>query len=292
MEQIVVGVDGSVESAGALRWAAREASWHGARVVAVMARGANREDDAVTVERGEIDQPGADARSSLSGHVRAALGPAPAIEVEVEERVVDERPAAALLDASSTADLLVVGARGLGGFRGLLLGSVSQTCLHYTPVPLAIVRGGDRDGGSDGTGRIVVGVDGSEPSRRAFRWALAEARLRGATVEALHAWRVPYIGGDPYTAAGFDPGLVEESGRDTLRHAIDAEDTSGLAGPVEQVLTSGGAAAALLDAAKEADLVVVGSRGRGGFASLLLGSVSHHVAHHAPCPVVVLPAGG
>jgi nucleotide-binding universal stress UspA family protein len=287
VETIVVGVDGSAESLGALRWAAAEAVLHGARVVALTAREPGGGGDAAAAEHGGAEGASVDARSALVGHISSALGPAPA--AEVEPRVVEGRPAAALLDAATTADLLVVGARGLGGFRGLLLGSVSQTCLHHAPVPLVIVRGGGDDRGTP-SGRIVVGVDGSEASRAALRWAIAEARRREASVEAVHAWQVPYVGGDPYLAGGFYPGLIETAGRDTLQQAIDAEDTSALARPVEPIVAAGGAASALLDAAKDADLLVVGSRGRGGFTSLVLGSVSHHVAHHATCPVVVMPA--
>jgi nucleotide-binding universal stress UspA family protein len=285
VETIVVGVDGSPESLGALRWAAAEAVLHGARVVALTARGPGTGGQAAPAEQGGAEGSPVDARSAPDGHIASALGPAPAVDVEA--RIVEDAPAAALLDAATSADLLVVGARGLGGFRGLLLGSVSQTCLHHAPVPVVIVRGGD--GLGTPSGRIVVGVDGSEPSRVALRWAIAEARLRGARVEAVHAWQVPYVGGDPYLAGGFYPGLIETAGSDTLQAAIDAEDTSGLARPVEPILTAGGAAGALLDAAKDADLLVVGSRGRGGFASLVLGSVSHHLAHHATCPVVVVP---
>jgi nucleotide-binding universal stress UspA family protein len=184
-----------------------------------------------------------------------------------------------------------VGARGLGGFRGLLLGSVSQTCLHYTPAPLVIVRNGDAAGSRAGAERrIVVGVDGSEPAHRALEWAICEARRRGVDIEALHVWRMPTYGVDLSLARAVDPGLFEAVGLSTLSDAVKAVDASGLKRPVEQGLVVGHAASALLDAADDAEMLVVGNRGRGGFASLVLGSVSHHVAHHATRPVVVMPA--
>lgn len=136
--------------------------------------------------------------------------------------------------------------------------------------------------------RIVVGIDGSDTSRRALRWALDEGRLRQAAVEVVHTWDAPYIA-YPYSVPVFDPETYEKAAKQVLDTAVEAEDTSGLPVPVERIVTPGGAASAILEAAKGAELVVVGSRGLGGFKGLLLGSVSHQVTHHAPCPVVVVP---
>jgi len=138
--------------------------------------------------------------------------------------------------------------------------------------------------------RIVVGVDGSEPSRRALQWAVDEARLHGGTVTAVHAWMPPYIGGYPYTSTIFRPGELEQAARQVLDDLVDTVDERDLAAPVERLVAEGAPAKELIDAAKDADLLVVGSRGRGGFTGLLLGSVSQAVCHHATCPVVVIPA--
>ena len=137
--------------------------------------------------------------------------------------------------------------------------------------------------------RIVVGIDGSETARRSLQWAAGEARLRRAALEVVHAWSMPYLLGLPYTSANVDPAWIEDAARSTLDAAVDSLDMTGLAQPVERILVAGGAASAILEAAKGADLVVVGSRGLGGFSGLLLGSVSHQVVHHANCPVVVIP---
>lgn len=139
--------------------------------------------------------------------------------------------------------------------------------------------------------RIIVGVDGSETSRRALRWAVEEARLRQASLEVVLAWHPPYVGGYPYTGTLIDPTVFEDAARQTLDEVVDGVDTSGLPQPVERVQCLGDAASAILETAKGADLVVLGSRGLGGFTGLLLGSVSHHVAHHATCPVVIVPPG-
>jgi len=137
----------------------------------------------------------------------------------------------------------------------------------------------------------VVGVDGSEGSLAALRWALEEARLRGANLDVVHAWQYPYVGELAGMAAyAVDRDELEGAARDVLRGSIEHAGSTTVR--VEPILAYGAAASVLLDAAKGADLLVVGSRGRGGFAGLLLGSVSQQCAHHASCPVVIVPAGG
>ncbi len=205
-------------------------------------------------------------------------------------------PAPGLLSASERADLLVVGARGLGGFRGLVLGSVSQQVLHHARIPLAVVRV-DGDADADPTGaseagareRVVVGVDGSDPSMAALRWALAEGAVRKAVVQVVHAWDAPVIYGPVSGVSGSDIGVIEGGARRMVEEMVDQAEQGGSPVDVEQTAIPGGAAASLLDAAGGADLVVVGRRGTGGFGRLLLGSVSENVARHARCPVVVVP---
>jgi nucleotide-binding universal stress UspA family protein len=137
---------------------------------------------------------------------------------------------------------------------------------------------------------IVVGVDGSEGSTHALTWAATEARLRGALLTVVHAWHPPYVGGGyPLVPAIYDLELYEKSAQQVLDEAVDAVDPSGLTGGVAGQLVEGGAASALLAATQDADLVVVGARGVGGFLGLLIGSVSTQVTHHASCPVVVVP---
>ncbi len=136
--------------------------------------------------------------------------------------------------------------------------------------------------------RIVVGIDGSENSKRALRWALDEARLRGAAIAVVNAWHVPYLGYAPYVPV-IDPNILESAAHAVLDATIAEVDTSGLSQPIEKVTAAGSAVGVLFDAAKGADLLVVGARGLGGFTGLLLGSVSHQVAQHHGCPVVIVP---
>jgi nucleotide-binding universal stress UspA family protein len=137
--------------------------------------------------------------------------------------------------------------------------------------------------------RIVVGVDGSPGAQVALRFAIDEARQRRAALEVVHAWHVPYYGGGTLPAPLLDPAPIEAGEQHVLDRSVDAEDTSGV--DVSRILVCDTPSHALIEAAKGAALLVVGTRGRGGFAGLLLGSVSQTVTHHAPCAVVVVPPG-
>lgn len=138
--------------------------------------------------------------------------------------------------------------------------------------------------------RIVVGVDGSAGSAAALRWAVDDARRRHASVDAVHAWLYPYVGdvaGMAVSVLGQDD--MQQSARAVLDAAITAVGPAGDGVPINPVLVHGSAATVLLETARDAELLVVGSRGHGGFVGLLLGSVSQQCVHHAPCPVVVVP---
>lgn len=289
MGTIVVGVDGSACSHDALRWAVDEASrrqvvveavyaWTFPYVLPVAGRMAS---DARWREA---------ADRKLGGMLETEL--MGRSDVQVIPRVMEGPAAPTLLDAASGADLLVVGHRGLGGFAGLVLGSVSHQCVHHAGCPVVVVRPDlpDVPPTERAKGRIVVGVDGSETAWTALCWALDEARLRGAAVEVVHGWHLPYP--DAYDGlVDLHQDTFEGDARQLLDRMVGEADTAGIPA-VEPILVCDGAAQALLDRAKGADLLVVGSRGRGGFAGLLLGSVSQQAAHHAPCPVVVIPPVG
>lgn len=133
---------------------------------------------------------------------------------------------------------------------------------------------------------IVVGVDGSPGAAGALRFAAELARARGSELHAVCAWQMPAMAfaGGVYVGDDDLPTALEEGARRVLADAVHGLDV-----PVEQHALQGHASEVLLKAAEGADMLVVGSRGLGGFARLLLGSVSHGVVHHAPCPVVVVP---
>ena len=138
-------------------------------------------------------------------------------------------------------------------------------------------------------GTIVAGVDGSEGSREALRWALDEARLRGWDVQVVQAWRDPYFVTPGFAQPeDFEPDALRMRAQEGLAATVAdvAGDESGVA--IEQRVAEGSAATVLVEAAKDADLLVVGSRGHGGFSGLVLGSVSQQCVAHAPCPVLVV----
>ena len=139
---------------------------------------------------------------------------------------------------------------------------------------------------------VVVGADGSAGSTTALRFAIEEARLRGTTLHAVGAWEIPataYAGAAGGASAGFAElgAELETRAREALDGALAELDTGGVA--IERHVIEGHAARLLLEAGSGADLLVVGSRGLGGFARLLLGSVGQELAHHAPCPVAIVP---
>jgi nucleotide-binding universal stress UspA family protein len=136
---------------------------------------------------------------------------------------------------------------------------------------------------------IVVGVDGSDESKEALRWALEESRLRQATLRAVNAWSFPTIfGPTPIPPEMFDANLIKENAEKTLADAVAEVGGEDPHAYIERVVREGPAAQVLVNASADADLLVVGSRGHGGFAGLLLGSVSQQCAHHAPCAVVIV----
>lgn len=153
----------------------------------------------------------------------------------------------------------------------------------------------EASGGSGGPGgpgeRIVVGVDGSAPSQRAVTWAADQAARRGANLEIVSVWEPPDFGPEAYEYAPPGPDVDEAAVDEARRRAAGAAELARQVLPAEQVRTTvlcGGAAEVLVEKSKDADLLVVGSRGRGGFRGLLLGSVSQQCAGHASCPVVVV----
>jgi nucleotide-binding universal stress UspA family protein len=282
--RIVVGVDGSAGGTKALRWAAREGRVRGWPVTALMAWGLLDQHHVIGAEGFDPHYGEAEARASPDRYVDDALD---AQGAAVDDRqVVCDLPVAALLDASTGADLLVVGSRGLGGFRGLLLGSVSERCIAHARCPIVVVRSArDR---FDTFGRVVVGIDGSDNAVLALHWAMEEARVHQASIEVIHALTLAYAG-EVVAVRSFDAAAVEAAANQMVDEMLAAVDTTGLEGRITRRLTVDGPAATVVEAAASADLVVVGSRGHGGLKGMLLGSVSHQVVHHSPCPVLVVP---
>lgn len=212
--------------------------------------------------------------------------------IEVHKLALDGQPTPTLIAAAQGSRALVLGTRGHGGFAGLLLGSVVAACLHHGPSPVIAVGG---DTSLPGEAPVVVGIDSSGGSRAALDWAAAEARTHGVLLRVVHGWDPAAVTPPgPSTSGSLDGEEFVIAADRYLTGVVDAaladlapEDTP----EVECLAVPAPAAEALLWEARNASLLVVGSRGRGGFAGLLLGSVSRQCANYAPCPVAVVPGG-
>lgn len=296
MADIVVGVDGSEGSHTALRWAFTEAEWQGCGIQAV-----------IGFARGPA-QPGmraglAQAAERTLHETVTAVTP-PGSIVSVTEQAVDLPGAEALLTVGRDARMIVVGARGQGLLHRLRIGSVSASVAVHATVPIVIARG-DVEAATAGSGAtpagapsrpsrpsrpIAVGVDGSPNALSALAWAAGEAALRGVPLIAVHAWlaAIPL----PFAEA---PGEITQALEDQARAVLD-ESIAGVrdrgqlpAGlDLRAVVLPASATQALIVKGRECDLVVVGARGHGGFAELLLGSVSHQCMLHCPTPVAII----
>lgn len=204
--------------------------------------------------------------------------------VRVSAQVVDGGPSAVLIAESRRAAMVVIGHRGLGGFAGLLLGSVAVQVAAHAASPVVVARG---TVGRDGP--VVVGVDGSPTSTRAIAFAADQAARRQTSLLAVHAWTAPVSTGP----TDLLPLVTDVERIEAQEARALAESVAGIAGAhpdlrVEQQLLQGHPARVLTELSGGAQLVVAGSRGRGGFTGLLLGSISQALIHHADCPVAVI----
>lgn len=227
-------------------------------------------------------QPGGPQRL-LDDAVEDARSAAP--ELAVETHVVTGPPARAVLAEAGNACLVVLGSRGLGGFTGLLLGSVGVQVAAHAPCPVVVVRPAVSTPAARSSGRVVVGVDGSEASERALEFAFEAAVRRSQGVTVVRAWQAPM----PVHPSLLIPLATLREGEHlllltslaTVRQRFPDVD-------VTIALVNDHPAHALAVESDGAELLVVGSRGLGGFAGLLLGSVSQAALRHARCPVAVV----
>jgi len=270
---VVAGYDGSPGSECALSWAARDARSRGIALTVCHAWApgfAPLPSDAAVVaaERQNGERILADGVRRASDLMGAG---------EVRQLLVFGQATAVLCERSHDADEIVLGCRGRGGIAGTLLGSVSWQVAAHARCPVVVVRGRWRSVGDYTTRPVVVGVDGSASADAALGFGFAQARLRGVPLLAVCA-----LADAPGSLGGY-LGLQAEFEQAIARHEKKHPEV-----PVLRHVAQGGARDALLAAANDAQLLVVGSRGRGGVTGMLLGSVSQAVLHHAACPVAVV----
>jgi len=283
-QTVVVGVDGSEPARRALRWAAEEAVRRGLPLRVVTAFEWLRGQPIGLVGLGENyrDIMLAATRRRLAEAVRVAEKEQPGLEVQ--SQLVVGFPIPVLTAEAQRAALVVIGDRGLGGVTGLLVGSVAVALAAHADCPVVVVRGEAEE--PDPTAPVVVGVDGSPTSEAALAFAFDAAAGRKVSLVAVHTWWDLLV--DPTLAPLLDFDAIENDEREVL-----AERLAGWAEKypdvrVQRLVTRDRPAHALVEQSLRAQLVVVGSRGRGGLSGLVLGSVSHAVLHRAHCPVAVV----
>jgi nucleotide-binding universal stress UspA family protein len=283
---VVVAVDGSPASRVAADWAARDAALRRVpltvvHVIAPLDIGP-WVDLPLTPEFWEDrDRQGRRVLDRALRTINDALADSDD-KVLIDVRLEHDTIVPTLLDMSKESDLLVVGCRGLGGVKGLLLGSVSSALVHHAHCPVAIIHDEDPLMNHPATAPVAVGIDGSPASELATEIAFDEAARRGVELVAIHTWM---------NSADFPI----EVPRDEVAAQAGEELAQRLAGwcerypdvVVRRIIGQDNPAHKLLEESERAQLLVVGSHGRGGFAGLLLGSVSSQVAHTARMPVIV-----
>jgi nucleotide-binding universal stress UspA family protein len=287
---ILVAVDGSESALGAARWAAAQAVRRGCglRIVHAYDWPLPHYVPAVVDPAVLHDAVQSTANTTLATAVTAVAEAAPELPVEAE--IVRGPAVTALLRLSRQAELLVLGSRGLGGFTGLLVGSVAVELVAHGGCPVVVVRGDPPALEAP----VVVGVDGSPASETAIALAFDQAASRGCDLIAVHAWTdtvIPYGPGSGYAQTLNWPALTEQA-ENVLADSLAEWHEKYPGVTVHRVVARDRPAGALLNAARDAQLLVVGSRGRGGFTGLTLGSVSQALIHHAPCPVLVARPNG
>ena len=271
---ILVGYDGSPGSEQALLWAAREARWRGTILTVCHA-----------CAPGQAEAAPGDGRAS--GHMQAAGDQNLAKALRIAQELMGPGQARPLLAAgpaarvlcehSADADMVVVGARGRGGLPGMLLGSVGQQVCAHARGRVVVVRGHWHPAAEYAPGPVVVGADGSAGSRAAIAFAAEEAMFREVPLLAV-------------CALADSPGSLGGASRiqETFDQDIALQEKEYPELTILRQVCFGQPRAALLDASSAAQLMVVGSRGRGGLEGMPLGSVSQAMLHHARCPVGVV----
>lgn len=281
----VIGIDGSANAEHALAWAATHAEGRTTCLRLITAWQVPWSGGAV--ETWPVGSPAFDRDLLVSSAQRLVDEAAASMQiggdVAIEPSIAHGGTSAVLLDAAEAASMLVIGTRGRGGFKRLLLGSTSTQCATHANRPIAVIpeRAEIKE-----TANIVVGVDGSPNSIAALKWALCFATPQ-TQIEAMLVWDTSPL------AAGADQfffpeatGLAEER----FHHLIDdVEAGSTLESPIERNFVTGMPRHCIAKRAETADLLVVGARGHGAIGAAVIGSVSTWLLHHVPRATVVVP---
>ncbi|TDQ00412.1 universal stress protein [Labedaea rhizosphaerae] len=285
---VLVGVDGSDSALAATRWAARSAKLRGLplRIVHACVLPPIQHPTTTASQARWVEALTENGQHIIAEAAHAARVVAPEVEIVSCHEVGTATEV--LIEKSADAHCVVLGHRGLGGFRDMLVGSVAVALTAHGHGPVVVVRGvGDRPPRTEGP--VVVGVDGTPASEAAIEYAFDEASMRGAELVAVHTW-LDIAFARAWTALPWDSDWQDVVDDETV---LLAERLAGWQDKypdvrVTRVVAHDRPVRALTDAAEQAQLVVVGSRGRGAFTGMGLGSTSQALVHTAPCPIAVV----
>lgn len=282
---VVVGADGSPFATNAIRWAAHEAAMRNVALTivhVVSTQGLVWSATAIPAEFYERQEE--DARRIIAEAIKIAEDSIPASgRVQINNELLSGPAVPTLVDLSKEAQMMVVGCRGQGALERALLGSVSTGVIHHAHCPVAVIHDEVPSSPQRAQLPVLVGIDGSPASELATAIAFDEASWRGVELVALHAWS----DADMAAAPSMDPAGIRSAAEKTLAEGVAGFGERYPDVAVRRLTYYDHPARHLLDESESAQLVVVGSHGRGGFTGMLLGSVSTLVVHTARIPVIV-----
>jgi nucleotide-binding universal stress UspA family protein len=282
---VIVGVDDSPPSRVAVDWAARDAARRGValKLVCVLQPPVVMAFPDVPMPAGYLQWQEGQGTKLLEESILTAREAAGDARLEVTTEMVSGPAVPVLADLSTGAEMMVVGCHGRGALGRTLLGSVSTGLVHHAHCPVAIIHDEDPLMPHPSQAPVVVGVDGSPASEHALEIAFEQASFRGVDLVAVHTWSDTGV----FEFPGVDWTTMQAMGEETLSERLSGWQERYPDVPVRRVVVADRPAHQLLEQAESAQLLVVGSHGRGGFAGALLGSVSTAVVHAARMPVIV-----
>lgn len=287
---VVVAVDGSAASDEAVRWAANTAAKRGIplRLAASYTMPQFLYAEGMVPPQEIYDELQRETMTTIDKARDIALQVAP--DLRIGHAVAEGSAIDMLLEMSRDSTMIVMGSRGLGGLSGMVLGSVSSAVVSHAHCPVVVVREDNALHEGNKYGPVVVGVDGSEVSRRATEVAFEEAAARGAELHAVHTWVDTNIQGPGggYSVADDHWKAVQQEKAQLLDEYLSELSTQYPDVKVERFITRDRPVRALTSAAEGAQLLITGSHGRGGFKGMLLGSTSRALLQSAPCPMMVV----
>ncbi|WP_347306437.1 universal stress protein [Corynebacterium sp. SA-MJD20WY100] len=287
---VVVAVDGSEASKNAVRWAANTAMKRGIplRIASSYTVPQFLYAEGMVPPKELFDDLQAETLEKIEAARAVAHEVAP--DIKIGHTIAEGSPIDMLLEMSHDVTMVVMGSRGMGGLSGMVMGSVSASVVSHASCPVVVVREDNHVTESTKYGPVVVGVDGSEVSQKATHYAFAEAAARGAELIAVHTWMDMQV---QASLAGLSAAQTEWAEVEKEQGALLTERLADFQAeypdvPVKKVIARDRPVRALADAAAGAQLLVVGSHGRGGFKGMLLGSTSRALLQNAPCPMMVV----